>query len=102
MANETVFKRYKNNPIITANAVPRASSIHNSAIIPFEDGFIGVFRVDEIDLNFTLHLGKSKDGINWEIEPDKIKFESKNPELYISRQSYDPRITKLDDTYYIT
>ncbi|RLD11041.1 MAG: glycosidase [Chlamydiae bacterium] len=102
MANETVFKRYEGNPIITAAAVPRANSIHNSAVIPFEDRFIGIFRVDEIDMNFTLHLGKSLDGINWEIEPEKIKIESDNPELYISRQSYDPRITKLDNTYYIT
>src|ERR1035438_5001242 len=33
MANETVFKRYAGNPIVTASAVPRANSIHNSAIV---------------------------------------------------------------------
>jgi beta-1,4-mannooligosaccharide/beta-1,4-mannosyl-N-acetylglucosamine phosphorylase len=102
MANETVFKRYEGNPIVTAEAVPRANSIHNSAIVPFNDGFIGVFRVDEVDMNFTLHLGRSKDGINWDIEPGKINFISDNPEVSVSNYSYDPRITKIDDTYYIT
>ncbi|MFH1847167.1 MAG: glycoside hydrolase family 130 protein [Candidatus Omnitrophota bacterium] len=102
MANETVFKRYKSNPIITAQAVPRANSIHNSAIVPFEDGYAGIFRVDEIDMNFTLHVGKSKDGINWQIDPDIIKMELDDLELEISDRTYDPRVTKLEDIYYIT
>lgn len=102
MANETVFKRYKGNPIITAKLVPRANSIHNSAIVPFDEGYIGVFRIDEIDLNFTLHLGKSKDGISWQIDPDIIKMETEDSYLVIKNRTYDPRVTKIDDTYYIT
>ncbi len=53
MANETVFKRYRGNPIITARAVPRANSSHNSAIVRFKQGYAGIFRVDEIDFSFT-------------------------------------------------
>ena len=102
MANETVFKRYKGNPIITAEAVPRANSIHNSAVVPFEDGYAGVFRVDEIDLNFTLHMGKSKDGVNWKIDPDPIKLECSDPDLAIKHRCYDPRLTKIEDTFYFT
>ncbi|NQT46201.1 MAG: glycoside hydrolase family 130 protein [Candidatus Omnitrophica bacterium] len=103
MANETVFKRYKGNPIITAKDVPRATSIHNSAVIPFGKGYAGIFRVDEIDLNFTLHIGFSKDGIKWEIDPERMdnKVTSDDPEIGIAPQSYDPRITKMGDTYYI-
>ena len=102
MANETVFKRYKGNPIITAAAVPRANSIHNSAIVPFEDGYAGIFRVDEIDFNFTMHVGRSSDGINWTIDPDVIKMESDDPDLVIKDRTYDPRVTRIDDTYYFT
>ena len=102
MANETVFKRYKGNPIITAKAVPRANSIHNSAIVPFEKGYAGIFRVDEIDLNFTMHVGFSKDGIQWEIEPDALKMECPDEYLRISERTYDPRLTKIEDTYYFT
>ncbi len=102
MANETVFKRYKGNPIITAKAVPRANSIHNSAIVPFGKEYVGIFRVDEIDMNFTLHVGRSKDGIHWQIDPDVIKMENEDPYLTIKHRTYDPRITKIDDTYYAT
>ena len=59
MANETVFKRYSGNPIVTAKAVPRANSIHNSAIAKFNDGYAAIFRIDEINFNFTLHTGFS-------------------------------------------
>jgi len=102
MANETVFKRYKGNPIITAKAVPRANSIHNSAIVRFGEGYVGIFRIDEIDFNFTLHLGRSKDGIHWEIEPDILEMEVNDTYLERRDRTYDPRITKIDDTYYIT
>jgi beta-1,4-mannooligosaccharide/beta-1,4-mannosyl-N-acetylglucosamine phosphorylase len=102
MANETVFKRYSGNPIVTAKAVPRANSIHNSAIVKFGDGYAAIFRIDEVNFDFTLHVGFSKDGINWDINPDKITMQSDDPDIVMTRQSYDPRITKLDDTYYIT
>jgi len=102
MANETVFRRYKGNPIITAEAVPRANSIHNSAIVSFGKGYAGIFRVDEIDLNFTMHLGTSRDGIKWEIDPEPLKMECDDPEISIKARTYDPRLTKIGDTYYFT
>ncbi|MBN1270062.1 MAG: glycoside hydrolase family 130 protein [Kiritimatiellae bacterium] len=102
MANETVFKRYEGNPIITPKAVPRANSIHNSAIVKLADGYRGVFRVDEIDLSYTLHVGESPDGIHWKIDPDMMKMQSDDPEIFVTEQSYDPRITLLDGTFYVT
>lgn len=102
MANETVFKRYSGNPIVTAKAVPRANSIHNSAIVKFGDGYAGVFRVDEISMNFTMHVGFSKDGIKWDIDPNVIKMQSDDPDVYMTEYSYDPRLTRIDDTYYFT
>ena len=102
MANETVFKRYKGNPIITAEAVPRANSIHNSAIVKEKNGYRGIFRIDEIDMNYTLHVGRSKDGINWKIDPDRLQFKSRDPDIVMTDHSYDPRVTKIGDTYYVT
>lgn len=102
MANEQVFKRHSKNPIITAASVPRANSIHNSAIVPYEDGYRGVFRVDEIDMNFTMHLGRSDDGINWQIDPDVLKLDSDDPEIPIKARTYDPRLVLIEDTYYFT
>lgn len=102
MANETVFRRYASNPIITASAVPRANSIHNSAIVKFQGGYAGVFRVDEHDMRFRLHAGKSADGLRWEILPDEIRMQRDDPEVTVNDLSYDPRITQINDTYYIT
>ncbi len=102
MANETVFKRYKGNPIVTAKAVPRANSIHNSAIVKFEDEYRGIFRVDEVDFSFTMHKGRSKDGINWEIDSEILAMDSKDEYMKITERTYDPRLTKIDDIYYFT
>ena len=103
MANETVFVRYPGNPVITARAVPRANSIHNSAIVKRGDGdYAGVFRVDEISMHFTLHTGFSADGLSWEIDPEPLTMESDDPEVFVTIQSYDPRLTRMDDTYYLT
>lgn len=102
MANETVFKRYKGNPVVTPMLVPRANSIHNSAIVRFGDGYAGVFRVDEIDFNFTMHVGFSTDGIEWEINPEPLEMKPQNPEVVLTGRTYDPRLTQIGDTYYLT
>lgn len=103
MANETVFTRYAGNPIVTAAAVPRANSIHNSAIVRRGEGdFAGVFRVDEISMDFTLHVGFSADGIEWRIDPEPLTMASGDPDVVMTAQSYDPRLTCLDGVYHLT
>jgi beta-1,4-mannooligosaccharide/beta-1,4-mannosyl-N-acetylglucosamine phosphorylase len=102
MANETVFKRYAHNPIVVPAQVPRANSIHNSAVVRFGDGYAGVFRVDEVDFRFTLHVGFSKDGYKWDISPDVIQMQPSNPEVANNNRTYDPRLTRIDDTFYLT
>jgi beta-1,4-mannooligosaccharide/beta-1,4-mannosyl-N-acetylglucosamine phosphorylase len=103
VANETVFTRHPGNPIVTAAAVPRANSIHNPAIVRRGEGdYAGVFRVDEISMSFTLHVGFSPDGIEWEIDPEPLRMESDDPEVFVTEHSYDPRLTRLGDTYYLT
>ncbi len=102
MANETVFKRYPGNPVVTPAAVPRANSIHNSAIVKYGNDYAGVFRVDEIDFNFVMHVGFSNDGISWDIDPDPINMVQGKPGLPWGCRTYDPRLTRIDDTYYLT
>ena len=38
--------RYDANPIIGRHATKRSNSVFNSAVVPFGDGFAGVFRCD--------------------------------------------------------
>ena len=41
-----VMWRYTKNPIIGRYSIPTSNSIFNSAVVPFKDGFAGVFRCD--------------------------------------------------------
>jgi len=106
MANEQVFERYQGNPIVTAAAVPTANSIFNSAVVWFEDGYAGVFRIDSQAVCSGLHVGFSADGLNWRIDADRIQLaldEGDMPDPNSPTNScYDPRITPIEDVYYLT
>lgn len=106
MANEAVFKRYEGNPIVTPAAVPTANSIFNSAVVPFGSRYAGVFRVDSQSVVSGLHVGFSKNGLNWTIDEKRIDFDipdSESPDVNIASNSlYDPRVTLLEGVYYLT
>ena len=40
-----VMWRYTQNPVIGRYAIPTSNSIFNSAVVPYEDGFAGVFSL---------------------------------------------------------
>jgi beta-1,4-mannooligosaccharide/beta-1,4-mannosyl-N-acetylglucosamine phosphorylase len=94
--------RSKKNPIITRDAVPDANSIFNSAVVPFEDGFAGVFRCDNTARMMQLHAGTSRDGIAWQIEAQRIRFKCADSEIGKFVYGYDPRVCWLEDRYYVT
>jgi beta-1,4-mannooligosaccharide/beta-1,4-mannosyl-N-acetylglucosamine phosphorylase len=48
-----------------------------------------------------LHLGWSADGIHWDINHDEIRLACADPEIGKMEYAYDPRLTKLEDWYYI-
>ena len=66
--------RSSRNPIIARDHLPRSNSIFNSAVVPFEDGFAGVFRIDDTSRTMNIHAGRSADGIDWEIDEQPIVF----------------------------
>ena len=82
--------RYDGNPVITRDNLYGANSIFNSAVVPFKDGFAGVFRVDDISRDHTIVVGYSKDAINWDLE-EKVIF-----------RGYDPRLCEIDGKYYLS
>ncbi len=102
MANETVFTRYPGNPIITPGQVPGANTIFNSAVIEFGGAYIGVFRIDGTDVVSRLHLGRSQDGLKWDIDPTPLQIPWDDPDGEPQGAGYDPRITRVEDTYYVT
>jgi beta-1,4-mannooligosaccharide/beta-1,4-mannosyl-N-acetylglucosamine phosphorylase len=97
-----VLWRYSQNPIIKRHAIPASNSIFNSAVVPYKGEFIGVFRCDDKSLQQKLYRGFSRDGINWNIEHQPIKFILENGELGNEVRGYDPRVCFIEDRYYIT
>ena len=94
--------RYQSNPIIGRHGQKRSNSIFNSAVVPFGDGFAGVFRCDSRSVSMDIFVGWSKDGVNWVIEDDPIVFEGAEPEVLRREFRYDPRVCFLEDRYYVT
>ena len=97
-----VIWRSSKNPIIKRDAVLHSNSIFNSAVVPFENGFAGVFRIDDDTRRQCLHVGFSKDGIDWKIDDNEIQFERCDSEIEEFCAGYDPRVVKIEDKYYVT
>ena len=64
-----VVWRYSENPIVPRDAIPCSNSIFNSAVVPYEGKFAGVFRVDNRAREMCIHSARSEDGIHWDIDP---------------------------------
>lgn len=96
-----VLWRYSANPVIPRDAIPCSNSIFNSAVVPYQGEFAGVFRVDNKARDMQLHAGFSKDGINWNLDPERIQFECANPEIAHWQYGYDPRVCWIEDRFYV-
>jgi len=94
--------RYSSNPIIDRNAIPTSNSVFNSAVIPFKDGYAGVFRCDSKSISMDIFVGFSQDAIHWEINEEPISFVGEDPEITKREYRYDPRVCYIEDRYYIT
>ena len=97
-----VVWRSTQNPIIPRDLLPTSNSIFNSAVVPFEDGFAGVFRVDNKKREMNIHSGKSTDAIHWELTPEPIDFICDDDEIAPFEYRYDPRVCWLEDRYYVS
>ena len=87
--------RYSGNPIIGRHATKRSNSVFNSAVVPFGDGFAGIFRCDSRSVSMDLFVGFSQDGISWKIQDEPISFEG-DPVVTVREYRYDPRVCYMD------
>ncbi|MCX7983843.1 MAG: glycoside hydrolase family 130 protein [Bacteroidetes bacterium] len=94
--------RFSKNPVIGRRPFPGGNRVFNSAIIPYNGRFVGVFRADHENGYPNLHLGFSDDGIHWDIQENNITFINEDgtpakPIVY----GYDPRLVEIESMYYI-
>src|SRR5664280_1970986 len=71
--------------------------------LPWEDRPAGstepVWRYSK---NPVIPRGFSSDGLNWELDPEVLKFECDEPEIAEFIYGYDPRVVWIEDRYYVT
>jgi beta-1,4-mannooligosaccharide/beta-1,4-mannosyl-N-acetylglucosamine phosphorylase len=98
--------RSTRNPIITPESVPGANSVFNPAVVERDDEFAGVFRVDDRSRTMTIRVGRSRDGLAWELAREPIAFvpvDARVAELERRfEHAYDPRVTEIDGRFYLT
>lgn len=90
------------NPILTRAVAPNVNSIFNSAVVPFDGAYAGVFRCDNTARDMELRSGFSPDGLKWQIGAERIHFVCDDPELGQFLYAYDPRVCWIEDRYYVT
>ena len=93
--------RCTQNPIIGRNPVPGVARIFNSAVMPYQGAFIGVFRGEQTNGIPYIYLGRSADGVHWDFAKDKIPFVDENGAPFMPPYAYDPRLVEIEGTYYI-
>ena len=93
--------RYTENPVIGRNPVEGVARIFNSAVIPYEGKFIGVFRGEQVNGIPFIYFGRSEDGLHWTFDKEKINFVNEKGESFMPKYAYDPRLVKVEDTYYV-
>ena len=98
-----VVWRYSANPIVQRDAIPCSNSIFNSAVVPFNGEFAGVFRCDDKRREMRIHSAHSKDGIHWDIDHEPFNLvnpleDEVGPFIY----GYDPRCCEIDGEHIVT
>lgn len=93
--------RYTENPIIGRNPIEGIARIFNSSVVTYGGRFVGIFRAESINGVPFLYLGYSDDAIHWEFEKDRINFVDEEGKTFMPSYMYDPRLLKIEDTFYM-
>jgi beta-1,4-mannooligosaccharide/beta-1,4-mannosyl-N-acetylglucosamine phosphorylase len=97
-----VIQRHPDNPIIPHTAIDGALGIYNGGFTTFNGQTLAVLRVDNRFRHVELHVARSDDGVHFQIDPVPIPKADKEPFKSEECEIYDPRITRIEDAYYIT
>ena len=103
-----MFKRHPKNPIISSKDIVSSnpelkdvSSVFNPGGIQFGDKILLLLRVQNRGRETFLVKATSTDGVQFEIEDESIQINGLDKADETVFHIYDPRITKMGDTYYV-
>lgn len=102
------MKRHPNNPILTRLDIPDipphltdVTSVFNPGAIKVEDRYLLILRVQNRGRETFSLMAYSDDGVHFEVAREIIEFEGIEKVKDTIYHCYDPRPTKIGNTYYI-
>ena len=99
-----VIHRWEGNPLITIEDIPfPCNTVFNAASVKYNGEYILLLRVEDLTGRSVFALARSKDGYHFELEPEPVMTPASQGSfaMYEKKGIEDPRITKIDDVYYI-
>ncbi len=102
------MRRYENNPLIRPEDIPSMppdiidpTSVFNPGAIKFNERILLMLRVQNRARETYFIMSESKDGIQFDIANEFIKWEGLEKVKGKIYHLYDPRITMIGEEYYI-
>jgi len=103
-----MLERVSNNPIITRKNIPNisphlidVSSVFNPGAIKFKDKYILLLRVQNRGRETFILKAESDDGADFIVDNNIVDFKGIDKVHENIYHIYDPRITKIDDEYFL-
>lgn len=104
-----ILRRNRHNPIVTRDDIPNLSphvgdpsSVFNPGAVMHRGKFILVLRVQSRGRRTFLLVARSWDGEHFDIDEKLVEIPGLDSLQVPVHHVYDPRITRLDDAYFIT
>ena len=97
--------RYKKNPLLVKDEVPfKVNSVFNPGAIKYKDKYLLLCRVEMPNGRSSFVLAWSDNGINFKVDekPCLTPDDHKDFYKYVEWGIEDPRITKIENKYYLT
>lgn len=101
VGSDEIVWRHTANPIIGWNPIKNVARMFNSAVVPFEGKFAGVFRGDTKNGRPYLYVGFSEDAIKWNIDETPIKWKDEEGNDAQPSYAYDPRVIEIEGIFYV-
>ena len=97
-----IVTRFEGNPVVTNDMMPfSCRGVFNSSAIKHDGKYVMILRAEGYNLRDSFWLANSDDGYEWRVG-DMIPLPDTEEYREFGHNQYDPRITKIDDTYYVT
>jgi predicted GH43/DUF377 family glycosyl hydrolase len=101
---QDLVRRWPGNPILTPSDIPfPCNTVFNAAATCFEGEYLLLLRVEDLGGHSLFVLARSADGLHFQVDDEPAMTPASEGEfaVYEAKGIEDPRITKLDDTFYI-